>query len=261
MHAGKRVWTRAAVLAVAVLACAHASAQFDPVPAVAVCETVNFRIEAPDLDSAKLVADHAERQRKALALAWLGKELPAWERPCPVRVCICLTPPGGRSGFTFVNEGSTKSAVSGMTMEVTGPLDAIVCGVLPHEVMHCVVTTHFGKPVPRWADEGLAILAESDDVQARTTAQFRDFRSRGRTLRVKTLLELKDYPADRFAVYLEGYSVARFLVGRKEGRNGLVKFLNAGMADGWDAAAKAVYGYTSVAALEEAWADSLDSGR
>ena len=261
MHARKRVWSGAAVSsAVALLAYAPASpAQFDPVPGPAVCESANFRVEAPDPDSAKLVADRAEVHRKALAVAWLGKELPTWEKPCPVRVCITLGPPGGRSGFTFSNLGSRKSAVSGMTMEVTGPLDVIVGGVLPHEVMHCVVTTHFGRPVPRWADEGLAILAESDDVQARTAAQFNDFRARGRTLQVKTLLELQDYPADRFAVYLEGYSVARFLVARKGGgRAGLVKFLNAGMADGWDAAAKSVYGFASVGALEEAWADWLD---
>jgi hypothetical protein len=264
MPARKRVGTATVVsAAVALLASAPAArAQFDPVPAAAcaVAETANFRVEAPDAHSAQLVADRAEQHRKALALAWLGKELPAWEKPCPVKVFVTLGPPGGRSGFTFA--GTEKApAVGGMTMEVAGPLDAIVGGVLPHEVMHCVVTTHFGRPVPRWADEGLAILAESDDVQARTAAHFRDFRARGRTMRVKALLELTDYPEDRFAVYLEGFSVAGFLVGRKQGRAGLVKFLSVGMADGWDTAAKAVYGYPSVAALEEAWCEWLDKGR
>jgi len=49
------------------------------------------------MTDARLVAERAEWHRKALAVAWLGKELPAWEKPCPVRVAVTLGPPGGRS--------------------------------------------------------------------------------------------------------------------------------------------------------------------
>jgi len=39
-------------------------------------------------------------------------------------------------------------------------LDVILKRVLPHEVTHAVLMLHFGRPIPRWADEGAAVLAE-----------------------------------------------------------------------------------------------------
>jgi hypothetical protein len=79
-------------------------------------------------------------------------------------------------------------------------------------------------------------------------------------------MELKDYPADPLPIYLEGHSVARFLLTRPAfgpakdpgfRRKLLLRFLAVGVADGWNAAATRVYGFESVADLEGAWADWL----
>ena len=47
--------------------------------------TPNFVVEAPTAETAKAVGDHAEHCRKQIALQWLGKELPNWKSPCPVK--------------------------------------------------------------------------------------------------------------------------------------------------------------------------------
>jgi len=47
--------------------------------------TANFMVEAPTREAAKAVAEHAEACRKSIAREWLGKELPAWRSPCPVK--------------------------------------------------------------------------------------------------------------------------------------------------------------------------------
>jgi hypothetical protein len=239
-------------------------------PSVAVAQrtefyqTPNFRVEAPTAETARLVAERAEECRKALAVDWLGRELPAWPQPCPVRVAVGFGPPGGASGFQFA--AGPKPGVTAVRIAVAGPLEAILDGVLPHEVMHCVVTTHFGRPLPRWADEGLSILCEPAAIQAGADDRFRQLRADGRALGVKVLLELKDYPPDPLPVYLGGHSVARFLLTRPAlgpakdpgyRRKLLVDFFTRGLADGWAAAAKAVYGFESVEALEGAWADWL----
>src|SRR5262249_8710872 len=50
--------------------------------------TANFEVTAPTPETARRVARAAERHRKALALLWLGEEMPAWPRPCTVLVRI-----------------------------------------------------------------------------------------------------------------------------------------------------------------------------
>lgn len=236
-------------------------------PAWCVYETANYRVEAPDAVTAKAVGDRAEECRKTVALAWLGRELPAWDTRCPVRVELRLGPPGGATWFTFARGAGGRSAVATVTTAVSGDLDVILKGVVPHEVTHGVLTCHFGRPVPRWADEGLAILSEAEDVQLDNEENFLDLQAAGRSLRVKTLFGLTDYPRDMISVYLQGHSVARFLVSRGAKpaagadalacRQTLLRFLDTGLTDGWDAAAKAVYGFDSVDALEEAWAEWL----
>ena len=43
------------------------------------------------------------RHRKAAALLWLGKELPAWPEPCPIKVAITFSGVGGATSFSFDN--------------------------------------------------------------------------------------------------------------------------------------------------------------
>src|SRR4051812_21910485 len=40
-------------------------------------KTANFAVEAPTAEAARRVGDHAEACRKAIAVAWLGQEMPA----------------------------------------------------------------------------------------------------------------------------------------------------------------------------------------
>jgi hypothetical protein len=237
-------------------------------PGSIVHTTANFAVEAADEELAKQIAKQAEKHRHALAVAWLGRELPPWKKRCSVKVSVVLGPPGGVTHFNYEPDADGKSCVCGIAMELSGPLDVIVRGVLPHEAAHAVLTTHFGCPVPRWADEGLAILGEPDDIQAATDQRLREFLSQERTLSVPRLLELKDYPDDRYTVYAQGHSLARYLLtcrpkpdaGRATaGRRALVRFVESGLAEGWDSAAKQVYGFKSIEALETGWSEWLKS--
>ena len=65
--------------------------------------------------------------------------------------------PSGATSFQF-----GQGQVLGMKMEIQGPLERLVRSVLPHEVTHTVFAYHFRQPVPRWADEGGAVLSEDD---------------------------------------------------------------------------------------------------
>jgi RNA polymerase sigma factor (sigma-70 family) len=213
----------------------------------ATVRTANFIVTA-DSRVARLIADEAERQRKKQAHLWLGKELPAWPQLCPVQVDIAASGTGGATAITF-NEGQ----VSGHTMRLEGPLDRLLTSALPHEVTHLVLAHHFKKALPRWADEGTAILAEDEDDQRKHEGLAeRILTTPGRAIPLRRLFALKDYPPDVMTLFAQGFSVTRFLVQQKD-RARFLRFLEQGMADGWDKAAQAHYGYEDVEKLEDAW--------
>src|SRR5262249_22810919 len=63
--------------------------------------TANFLVEAPTPWAARRVAEHAESCRAAIARAWLGRELPNWSTPCPIRVRLTTGEAGGLTSFGF----------------------------------------------------------------------------------------------------------------------------------------------------------------
>lgn len=233
-----------------------------------VTRTDNFVVTAPTIQVAEAVATKAEWHRRELAKRWFGKELPDAGVPVTVKVTITTGNSGGATTFTFGEaDGKRPPGVKTAAMELRGPLDTVLKSVLPHEVMHVVLATHFGRPLPRWADEGVAVLAESDAEQFNHEVRARELLNAGRAIRLSTLFRMTDYPRDHIVTFAQGHSVCRFLLERAtvetyRGREpALVAFLALGMGENtaasWALAAKEVYGFDSLDALEQAWIDSL----
>ncbi|HZY85998.1 MAG TPA: hypothetical protein VFE78_14290, partial [Gemmataceae bacterium] len=225
-----------------------APAPADEPATASVYRTANFRVEAPSLRVARLAGVYAEHHRKAQAVRWLGRELPPWLKPCPLRVKVTASGSGGATAFSFDN-----GKVLSRDMHVEGPLEQLLSSVLPHEVTHAVIADHFRAPVPRWADEGIAVLAEDDyELQRHDKMLGQILKTPGRAIPLRRLFSMKDYPRDVMVLWAEGYSVAHFLVGLKD-RKTFLAFVKQGTKDGWDKAAEAHYGFRDVEALEDAW--------
>ncbi len=216
----------------------------------------NFRVIAPTPEQAKQIVRAAEAARHMLAVRWLGRELPKWERRCEIRYKPTSgTDVGGTTTLTFTAPGSVVS----MRMELTGSYPGVLANALPHEVMHTVLASHFGKPVPRWADEGIAVLTDPESAQHKYAVKTAELLNLGRGIPLRHLFALEEYPKDLHVLYAQGYSVCRFLLGRKPagGEAALLDFVRRGMADGWEPAAKAVYGFTDLDAMQAEWIVSL----
>ncbi len=210
--------------------------------------TANFAVEAPTPEAARAVADRAEECRRSVARAWLGRELPDWERPCPVRVKLTGGEAGGVTTFTFAG-----GRVSGQTMSVEGRLDRILASSLPHEVTHTIFATHLGGPMPRWADEGASLLSEDRRELDRHDRIAADLLARRGDYPLDRLFAIEEYPRDLMGFYGQGYSVAKFLV-EIGGRPRFLKFVRDGMGRaGWDGAARDHYGLADCRELDRAW--------
>ncbi len=213
--------------------------------------TSNFLVQAPSAVVARRIGQAAEHLRKEQAMLWLGKELPAWPKPCPIQIRINEAEKGGYSNPTF-----HKGKLIGQDMSLTGSLEDILADTLPHEMTHLILANWFGRPVPRWADEGAAILAEGDKRK-----HYYDLRLRkvvtasGPVIGLRKLFTMEDYPADwtsLCSLYSEGYSITRFLIESGD-RHQFLLFFDQGMREGWDQAVQAHYGFRNVEQLEKAW--------
>ena len=225
--------------------------------------TTNFIVSAPTQELAQKFAEAAEYYRVEKAREWLGRELPAWQRPCPLTIRVTIGDSGGATTFTFEQDGSGNSYVASRKMEIKGKLDALLDSVLPHEITHTIFADHFGRPVPRWADEGGSVLSENDEERINHDIKCRQLLNAGRGISLRVLFAMKEYPDDMIVTYAEGFSVSQYLIDRG-GRKKFLEFVGTGMQKNnrnWEVAVRESYGFDSVNDLESKWIDSLHKPR
>jgi hypothetical protein len=217
--------------------------------------STNFVVEAPTPQIAQQVTQYAEQYRREKAQLWLGREMPTWPQPLPIRVTVTMGGAGGATSFAFDN-----GQILHQQMHIEGSLERLLNSVLPHEVTHTVFAHHFRCPVPRWADEGGAVLSEDDIERDRHDKMVRQILNSGRAIPLRRLLSLREYPNEVMALYAEGFSVTSFLVGRSS-RPAFLNFVGDGMRRGWDAALQTHYQIRNVEELEQAWLTHLRNTR
>lgn len=216
--------------------------------------TPNFLIMAPSPQLARAVGEAAEAFRRDLAIHWLGGELPPWPNPCPVRVV---------AGEHLSAQGVTtynRSPVRDFQMEVVGSPERILDSVLPHEVTHTVLATHFGRPLPRWADEGICTTVEHVSERQKHELKLREFLGTRRGISMNKLFLMTEYPQDVLPMYAQGYSVCQFLIAQR-GPQEFIRFIGGYMqTPSWTLNVRNHYGYESLAELQQLWLDWVANG-
>ena len=209
--------------------------------------TQNFIVQAPTPQLANAVGVAAEKYRRELAHHWIGTELRPWPTPCPIRVVA--GPSLAAQGVTTYN----RAPVRDFQMEVVGTPERILDSVLPHEVTHTILASHFGRPLPRWADEGICTTVEHAAERNKHEAKLREFLKSRRGIAMNQLFLLTEYPNDVLPMYAQGYSVCRFLIDQKGPRT-FIQFLHDYMQHpSWTANVKKHYDYDSLAELQKYW--------
>ena len=227
--------------------------------------TRNFVVNAADPAFARQVGDEAERFRKELAILWLGKELPDWPQPCPIRVEIGRHA-GGETSFAFV-PGPNGSQPIDWRMKIFGPPNRLLDSVLPHEVTHTIFATHYGRPLPRWADEGGCTTVEHEAERKKNHKMLIEFLSTGRGIPFNHMFAMKQYPRDILPLYAQGYSLARYFIMQK-GHRHFVNFVGEGMdreqpgrePQTWNEVVKKYYGYEDLSDLQIQWQSWVKEG-
>ena len=218
--------------------------------------TANFLVDAPTPELARKIGEASEHYRHTLAVEWLGKPLPRWSRPCPIKAQVAPhLGAGGATSFVF-----DKGEVFNWTMTIQGSEERIIDSVLPHEITHTIFASHFRCPLPRWADEGACTTVEHPVERARQHRMLVEFLTTNRGIAFPEMFAMREYPADVLPLYAQGYSLARYLIERG-GRHKYVSFVADGLAsENWPAALDKHYGVKSVAQMQSVWLDWVKQG-
>jgi hypothetical protein len=227
----------------------------------AVAETTNCRIfHTQDKEFAERVARAAETARATYARKWLGEVPAAWTPRCDIYVHDTREEYSKSTGQP--NDCPGHSTIDGVGERVVArKIDLhrdealMLTGWLPHEMTHVVLADRFGtKALPRWADEGMAVLSEPRDrveLHLRNLPQHR----RDRLLfAVADLMQYKDYPEGRYIspFYAQSVSLVDYLTQLK-GSQEFTQFLRDGLRDGFEASLQQHYDIQSFTDLQNRW--------
>jgi hypothetical protein len=218
--------------------------------------TENFLVHASSVQLAKEIGLAAESFRRDLAIEWLGYELTTWPDRCTI-VAHVNSRLGAQGATTFLT-GNRRAW--DFSMEVWGSNERVLDSVLPHEVTHTVFATHFGRRLPRWADEGACTTVEDVSERRKHDKLLVRFLKSGRSIAFHQLFAIQEYPDDILPLYSQGYSLSRFLI-EQQGKRAFVKFMERGMARGdWLRAIEVQYGYSSFTELQYTWLEWVKEG-
>jgi hypothetical protein len=225
-------------------------------------ETPNFRIYHCDPALAERGAAVAESVRSAQAKRWGST---ATRTPWSPRCDLYLYPtarsyaeatgqPETSPGISTMSNNGVRVLSRRMSLRADNPL--LLTTTLPHEVTHIVLADLFvAQPIPRWADEGLAVLAEPATEQHHRQADLKEPLDAGRTFKVGQLMTM-DYPDPRDwrLFYSQSVSLTLFLVEQGPPER-FIQFVRDSQRIGAEDALRDVYHIEGLAALQVRWLD------
>jgi tetratricopeptide (TPR) repeat protein len=231
-------------------------------------ETENFKvIHNQSRELAEQVAHIAEMTRAAMIRKWFGEEPAPWSSKC--RIILYAT---AEHYARDTGQATTSPGHSTLKADRTNPervLDRridlhcdeknMLTHVLPHETTHAVLAGRFGPHlVPRWVDEGIAVLTEPREKVDQYLKNLPTHQSRHELFPVAKLMGMEDYPESRLVspFYVQSISLVEYLSTQKGGPQAFTRFIRDGLEKGYESALRQHYGIQDFGELEQRWSQA-----
>jgi hypothetical protein len=225
-------------------------------------ETANFQVYYVGTDRAlaERVASAAEAARTVQVRRW-GAVTPggSWAPRCEVLLYSTAgefsrdtSQPPDSPGFSRMGMNAGRIVHRRIHLRADHP--TLVKAILPHEITHVVLADLFPRQqVPRWADEGMAVLAEPLAEQSTRAGDLEEPLKAGRLFRLNDLMQM-DYPepAHISLYYAQSVSLTRFLV-ETGSPTRFIQFVQEAQRSGFEPALQKVYEIAGYADLQSRW--------
>jgi hypothetical protein len=244
-----------------------------------VYETRNFRLHfvgrEPQLAA---MAKTCEQTRASLRRIWLAADNSAskprsrvglvsaesdepWSPKCdvylysdPKHYARCAGTPAETRGTSNLQIGQGKVWTRRIHMRIdqAGYLE----DVLPHELTHVVLADRFNtRVIPRWADEGIAMLTEPPQRREEWLQTIAKARQNGSLFSLRELLTAKKYPTNQARATLffaQSVAFVDYIVSERS-ESELIRLIETGETSSYDRAVRELFSVHGLAALEPHW--------
>ncbi len=223
-------------------------------------ETASFRIHHHDPELAEKAAGIAEAARESQIKRWTAA-MPraAWVPKCEVylypdaRTFSQMTgQPEDSPGFSTMGMNGGKIIARRVNLRVDHP--NMLTAILPHEITHVMLADLFPhQQIPRWADEGMAVLSEPASEQHLRATDLDQPLSTGQLFKLDDLMKM-DYPDSKFwgLYYAQSVSLTRYLV-EQAGPTQFIQFVQRAQINGIETELRRVYKIEGYADLQKRW--------
>jgi hypothetical protein len=228
----------------------------------AVAETANFRVfHNQPREMAEQAARVAEGTRTEMLRKWFNEPNDPWPQKCALYLHASAEAYAQASQAPMSSPGHSRIQSDGgrvLSREIHMHCDNpnMLIAVLPHETTHVVIAGKLGdKPVPRWADEGMAVLTEPREQVERHLRNLPRHSQERQLFYLRDLVQLEDYPQQPQRVgafYAQSVSLVDFL-SRQKGPQTFAQFVRDGQSGGYEEALRRHYGYQGFPELEQRW--------
>jgi hypothetical protein len=179
-----------------------------------VAETPHFRIlHDQDKPIVEKVGETAEKTRARLQKKWFGAEAVDWDGKCSIYL--------HQNREKYSAKTKMKNTLGHMrTIEWGGAFlrsihlpckePNLVEDVLPHEVSHSVMAIRFQGRTPRWADEGMAMLAESNPSIKECVGKLPWYRKNDGLFATEILLQTREVQKGAEPALKQYYDIQNF---------------------------------------------------
>jgi hypothetical protein len=225
-----------------------------------ILDSKNFRIYHADPALAAKVVRAAEADRLELVKRWptvtpRGDWSPLCEiylYPSARQYAQMTGQPEDSPGFSTMGMNSGRISARRINLRADHP--TVISAVLPHEITHVILADFFTeKQIPRWADEGLAVLSEPMDEQDRRANDLTRPLAVDQLFKLADLMQM-DYPEQRYwsLYYAQSVSLSRFLIEQGTPTQ-MLQFLQASQQEGYELALRRIYKIEGYADLQDRW--------
>ncbi|WP_165219129.1 peptidase MA family metallohydrolase [Aquisphaera insulae] len=225
-----------------------------------VIETANFRIFHVDPTLGAEVARTAESVRGMQAKRWGSTATRStWTPRCdvylypdPAAFSRMTGQPETSPGFSSL--GVSGDRVTSRRVNLRADHPQLLPAILPHEITHVVLADLFThQPIPRWADEGIAVLSEPEDEQASRAGDLAAPLRDGSVFKLSELMATDSPNANTWNLYYaQSVSLTQYLVELGTPAQ-FVLYLKGAQQKGIEASLRETYGIEGFPALESGW--------
>jgi hypothetical protein len=223
-----------------------------------VAETSNFRIlHNQPKQLVDKVGRVAEETRLKLQNKWFGAESVEWDGKCSIYLHSDRKKYTDKAGLANAL-GHTRTFswgrdIQSRSIHLPAEQPKMLEDVLPHEISHSVLAVRLQGKTPRWADEGMAMLAETPAAVRECLIRLPAYKRDHALFGIEILMQTEE--AEHFQsleYYSQSTSLVQYLT-KLKGPQTFISFLQTSIAKDYPTALKQHYEIGGFSELQKRW--------